>query len=92
MFAEIFDRHYGELYRYLRRQAGADLAADLAADTFTTAFARRGSYRPASATTSASSADGLPPMLATARSRWPTPAPGTPVTGSTNCRTRPRYP
>lgn len=45
MFADIFDRHHGELYRYLRRQVGADLAADLAADTFVTAFARRGSYR-----------------------------------------------
>jgi RNA polymerase sigma factor (sigma-70 family) len=48
LFAGIFDRHYGELYRYLRRQVGADLAADLAAETFVTAFARRGSYRPQS--------------------------------------------
>jgi RNA polymerase sigma factor (sigma-70 family) len=47
MFAEIFDRHYGELYRYLRRQPGADIAADLAAETFVVAFARRGSYRTA---------------------------------------------
>ena len=46
MFADIFDRHYGDLYRYLRRQVGADLACDLAAETFVTAFARRGSYRP----------------------------------------------
>jgi RNA polymerase sigma factor (sigma-70 family) len=46
MFADIFDRHHGELYRYLRRQVGADLAADLAAETFVTAFARRGAYRP----------------------------------------------
>lgn len=45
MFAGIFDRHYDGLYRYLRRQAGADLAADLSAETFVTAFARRGSYR-----------------------------------------------
>lgn len=49
MFADIFDRHYGELYRYLRRQVGADLAADLAAETFVTAFARRSAYRPQSA-------------------------------------------
>jgi RNA polymerase sigma-70 factor, ECF subfamily len=49
MFADIFDRHYGELYRYLRRQVGADLAADLAAETFVTAFARRDAYRPQSA-------------------------------------------
>jgi RNA polymerase sigma-70 factor, ECF subfamily len=48
VFADIFDRHHAELYRYLRRQVGADLAADLAAETFVTAFARRGSYRPQS--------------------------------------------
>jgi DNA-directed RNA polymerase specialized sigma24 family protein len=34
MFADIFDRHHSELYRYLHRQAGEDLAADLAAETF----------------------------------------------------------
>jgi RNA polymerase sigma factor (sigma-70 family) len=45
MFAEIFDRHHGELHRYLRRRAGAGAAADLAAETFVTAFARRGAYR-----------------------------------------------
>jgi RNA polymerase sigma factor (sigma-70 family) len=48
LFAGIFDRHYGELYRYLRRQAGADLAADLAAETFVTAFTRRATFRPQS--------------------------------------------
>jgi RNA polymerase sigma-70 factor (ECF subfamily) len=48
MFAEIFDRHHGELYRYLRRRIGAELAADLAAETFVTAFARRCAYRRAS--------------------------------------------
>jgi RNA polymerase sigma factor (sigma-70 family) len=45
LFAEIFDRHHGELYRYLRRRVGAGLAADLAAETFVTAFARRAAYR-----------------------------------------------
>jgi RNA polymerase sigma factor (sigma-70 family) len=45
MFAEIFDRHHGELHRYLRRRVGAGMAADLAAETFVTAFARRGAYR-----------------------------------------------
>lgn len=45
MFAEIFDRHHSDLYRYLRRQVPADVAADLAADTFVTAFARRASFR-----------------------------------------------
>ena len=46
LFAEIFDRHHAELYRYLRRRVGAGLAADLAADAFVTAFARRDAYRP----------------------------------------------
>jgi RNA polymerase sigma factor (sigma-70 family) len=44
-FADIFDRHHAELYRYLRRRVGGGLAADLAAETFVTAFARRGAYR-----------------------------------------------
>jgi RNA polymerase sigma-70 factor, ECF subfamily len=46
LFAEIFDRHHDEVYRYLRGRVGATLAADLAADTFVTAFARRAAYRP----------------------------------------------
>ena len=45
-FAELFDRHHAELYRYLRRRAGPSLAADIAAETFLTAFARRDRYRP----------------------------------------------
>ena len=45
-FAGIFDRHHAELYRYLRRRAGAELAADLASETFVIAFARRASYSP----------------------------------------------
>lgn len=45
-FAELFDRHHGELYRYLRRRTGASLAADIAAETFLIAFARRHRYRP----------------------------------------------
>lgn len=45
-FAELFDRHHGELYRYLRRRAGPSLAADIAAETFLTALARRDRYRP----------------------------------------------
>lgn len=48
MFAEIFHRYHGELYRYLRRRVGGQLAGDLAAETFVTAFARRGTYRPES--------------------------------------------
>jgi RNA polymerase sigma factor (sigma-70 family) len=45
-FAGIFDRHHAQLYRYLSRRVGAELAQDLAAETFVTAFARRGDYRP----------------------------------------------
>jgi len=45
-FAELFDRHHGELYRYLRRRAGPSLAADIAAETFLIAFARRDRYQP----------------------------------------------
>jgi DNA-directed RNA polymerase specialized sigma24 family protein len=45
LFAGIFDRHYGELHRYLRRRIGTGPAADLAAETFVTAFTRRGAYR-----------------------------------------------
>jgi RNA polymerase sigma factor (sigma-70 family) len=45
-FAGLFDRHHGELYRYLRRRAGPSLAADIAAETFLIAFARRDRYRP----------------------------------------------
>jgi RNA polymerase sigma factor (sigma-70 family) len=44
-FAEIFDRHHDELYRYLRRRTGSEAAADLASETFVTAFARRSRYR-----------------------------------------------
>jgi RNA polymerase sigma factor (sigma-70 family) len=44
VFAGIFDRHHGELYRYLRRRVDGGLAADLAAETFVIAFARRGAY------------------------------------------------
>jgi RNA polymerase sigma factor (sigma-70 family) len=46
LFAEIFDRHHAELYRYLRHRVGRTLAADLAAETFITAFARRAAFRP----------------------------------------------
>jgi hypothetical protein len=36
MFSEIFDRHHSDLYRYLRRRVGVQLAGDLAAETFVT--------------------------------------------------------
>jgi RNA polymerase sigma-70 factor, ECF subfamily len=44
-FAELFDRHYPAVLRYLRRRIGPDLADDLAAETFTLAFRRRRQYR-----------------------------------------------
>lgn len=45
-FAELFDRHYPAVHRYLRRRVGAELADDLAAETFTLAFGQRHRYRP----------------------------------------------
>jgi RNA polymerase sigma factor (sigma-70 family) len=44
-FAELFDRHFPAIHRYLRRRVGAELADDLAAETFTQAFARRRHYQ-----------------------------------------------
>jgi RNA polymerase sigma factor (sigma-70 family) len=44
-FAELFDRHFPAIHRYLRRRVGPELADDLAAETFTQAFARRRHYR-----------------------------------------------
>jgi RNA polymerase sigma-70 factor (ECF subfamily) len=43
-FAAIFDRHFGPIYRYLRRRLGQDLAEELAAETFTIAFSARLTY------------------------------------------------
>jgi RNA polymerase sigma-70 factor (ECF subfamily) len=44
-FADVFDRHFAAVHRYLARRAGADIADDLAAQTFTLAFANRRRYR-----------------------------------------------
>jgi RNA polymerase sigma factor (sigma-70 family) len=44
-FAELFDRHFPAIHRYLRRRVGTELADDLAAETFTQAFAGRRHYR-----------------------------------------------
>lgn len=44
-FAELFDRHFPAIHRYLRRRVGPQLADDLAAETFTLAFAGRRNYR-----------------------------------------------
>ncbi len=43
-FAELFDRHYGELTGYLGRRVGASLADELASETFVAAFAARRRY------------------------------------------------
>jgi DNA-directed RNA polymerase specialized sigma24 family protein len=44
-FADIFDRHFGAVHRYLHRRAGRDFADDLAAETFALAFERRETCR-----------------------------------------------
>lgn len=43
-FAEIFDRHFEAIHRYLARRVGGQLADDLAAETFVEAFRARGRY------------------------------------------------
>lgn len=43
-FAEVFDRYYIEIHRYVARRLGPDLADDIASETFLVAFARRGQY------------------------------------------------
>jgi RNA polymerase sigma factor (sigma-70 family) len=40
-FAVLFDRHFAEVHRYLRRRLGDELAAELAAETFLRAFRSR---------------------------------------------------
>jgi RNA polymerase sigma-70 factor (ECF subfamily) len=44
-FAEVFDRHYAFVHRYIARRAGRERADDLASQTFTVAFSHRGRYR-----------------------------------------------
>lgn len=44
-FAEVFDRHFGFVHRYIARRAGREQAGDIAAQTFTVAFSHRGRYR-----------------------------------------------
>ena len=38
LFTAIFDRHAGEILRYVHARLGADLAEDVAAETFLAAF------------------------------------------------------
>lgn len=44
-FAEVFDRHFAFVHRYITRRSGRERADDLAAQTFTVAFSHRGRYR-----------------------------------------------
>jgi RNA polymerase sigma-70 factor (ECF subfamily) len=48
-FGELFDRHADEIYRFVARRLGADVAADLVADVFLIAFRRRARFDPARA-------------------------------------------
>jgi RNA polymerase sigma factor (sigma-70 family) len=45
-FGEVFDRHADEIYRYVARRLGADVAADLVAEVFLIAFRNRESFDP----------------------------------------------
>ena len=45
LFAVVFERHFDAVHAYLARRVGTDRADDLASATFTTAFARRESFR-----------------------------------------------
>ncbi|MFL5936368.1 MAG: RNA polymerase sigma factor [Gaiellaceae bacterium] len=43
-FAELFERHFSVIHRFLMLRAGEQIAADLASETFVIAFRRRGDY------------------------------------------------
>jgi RNA polymerase sigma factor (sigma-70 family) len=43
-FADVFDRHYGEIHGYAARRLGAGLADDVASETFLIAFDKRLRY------------------------------------------------
>ncbi|WP_329081090.1 MULTISPECIES: RNA polymerase sigma factor [unclassified Streptosporangium] len=45
-FAEIFQRHWDEIYRYIAHRLGPDIAEDVGADTFAVAFRSRRRYDP----------------------------------------------
>ena len=44
VFAELFERHFSVVYRFLSIRAGEQSASDLAAETFVIAFRRRADY------------------------------------------------
>ncbi len=46
-FGTVYDRHAGDIHRYLLRRLGADVAEDITADTFVTAFRARARFDPA---------------------------------------------
>ncbi len=46
-FAAIYDRYFGEVYRYVAGRLGRDVADDLAAETFLVAFCKRDRFDPA---------------------------------------------
>ena len=48
-FGEVFDRHADEIYRYVARRLGTEIAADLVSDVFLIAFRNRASFDPARA-------------------------------------------
>lgn len=43
-FAEVFERHWPQVRRYVARRLGVDVADDVAAEVFVTAFRIRGRY------------------------------------------------
>jgi DNA-directed RNA polymerase specialized sigma24 family protein len=47
LFTAIFDRHGGEILRYVHARLGPDLAEDVTAETFLAAFGARGRFDPA---------------------------------------------
>ncbi|MEV0145581.1 MULTISPECIES: sigma factor [unclassified Nonomuraea] len=45
-FAVLYDRYFGDVYRYVAGRVGAQVADDLAAETFLVAYDKRRSYDP----------------------------------------------
>jgi RNA polymerase sigma factor (sigma-70 family) len=45
-FGVVYDRYFGEIYRYVAGRLGPDVADDLAAETFTDAFRKRAQFQP----------------------------------------------
>src|SRR5437764_3266028 len=43
-FAELFERHFSDIHRFLSLRAGEQTAGDLASETFVIAFRRRAEY------------------------------------------------